>query len=216
MLRELISVWGWLSWLFVGGQTSEIEVAVGVSLLPSALEFGSEKAVSAVSLEKLLLTSLEGDVQSVLRRGVDEQSHCVSRERLLFLFVGDDSMWQCLDEAACLDLERLSDLDNHAIFGYRNLDDLPVFSLPVKSNCRIRPANLVTVLISIESWSQACQHTNIFVPPSPLTIEVFFAGVIVDEPTCNLGSFRYCTGDEVVFNWRQSCLHVGVNVSREM
>jgi hypothetical protein len=52
----------------------------------------------------------------------------------------------------------------------------------------------MTLLISIEGWCEAGQHSNIFMPPCPLACEILIAWIIVNKATVNLGGI----GDSIL------------------
>ena len=128
------------------------------------------------------------------------------------LLVWDDSMRQGFDEATGFDLHGFPDLDDQAILGDIDLDHLPVSCLTMKSSFWVRPINLIALLISIESRSEAGEHTNVLVPPCPLPIEVRVARVIMNEATVYFWSVRHCLGEEVILKRREMMVHIPVEM----
>lgn len=85
---------------------------------------------------------------------IDEKSHRVSRDNLLlrtFEPQRDDCMRDSLDHPASENLHRFTNLDDQTVLGHRYLYDLPILGLGMETNSRVRPGDLLSLGISVES-----------------------------------------------------------------
>jgi hypothetical protein len=121
-------------------------------------------------------------------------------------------MRQGFNETTGLDLHGFPDLDDQAILGHIDLYHLSISCLTMKSSFRVRPINLIALLISIESRSEAGEHADILVPPCPLPSEVRVARVIMNEATVYFWSVRHCLGEEVILKRREMKVHIPVEM----
>ena len=121
-------------------------------------------------------------------------------------------MRQGFYEATSLDLHCFPDLNDQAILWHIDLDHLPISCLTMKSSFWVRPINLITILICIESRSETGEHSDILVPPCPLSSEVSLARVIMNETTVYFWSVQHCLVEEAFLKRWEMLVHIPVEM----
>lgn len=121
-------------------------------------------------------------------------------------------MRQGFYETTGLDLHGFPNLYDQAVLGHIDLDHLPISRLTMKSSFWVRPIDLIALLISIESRSEAGEHADVLVPPCPLPSEVGVARVIMNEATVHFWSVRHCLGEEIILKGREMMVHIPVEM----